>query len=88
MKYQKVKVKQQVKTNYLRAIVTGLFCSGVIGSAQALDATDNTKANPKTKTTKKVHCYGINACKGKSDCHTAKMHVQVKMHVKDKAGNS
>ncbi len=75
MKYQKVKVKQRVKTNYLKAIVAGLFCSGVIGSAQALDATDTSgksKASPKAKTAEKVHCYGINTCKGKSDCHTAK----------------
>ena len=73
MKYKKVKIKQQVTTNYLKAIVAGLFCSGVVGSAQALDATDTSGATTtsKAKTTQKVHCYGINACKGKSDCHTA-----------------
>ena len=72
-KYKKVKIKQQVTTSYLKAVVASLFCSGVVGSAQALDATDTSGATTtsKTKATKKVHCYGINTCKGQSDCHTA-----------------
>ena len=72
-KYKKVKIKQQVATSYLKAVVAGLFCSGMVGGAQALDATDTsgTATTSKAKATQKVHCYGINACKGQSDCHTA-----------------
>lgn len=73
MKYQKVRVKQHIKTNYLRAIAAGLLCSGVIGNVQASDVkTDSKTTTTKAKATEKVHCYGINACKGKSDCHTTK----------------
>ena len=71
-KYKKVKIKRQVTTNYLKAVVAGLFCSGMIGNAQAQDTKTESKATTTTKAAEKVHCYGINACKGKSDCHTAK----------------
>ena len=71
-KYQKIKVRRQVKASYLKAIVAGLFCSGVIGNAQVSDIKTDSKVKVKSKTAERVHCYGINACKGKSDCHTAK----------------
>lgn len=71
-KYKKIRIRQ-TKANYLKAIVAGLFCcSGIIGNAQAQDTKTEPKATTTTKATEKVHCYGINACKGKSDCHTAK----------------
>ena len=70
-KYKEIRMKP-VKSSYLKAIVAGLFCSGMIGNAQAQDTKTDSKTTATTKATERVHCYGINACKGKSDCHTAK----------------
>ena len=64
---QQNKTKQLLKRDYLKAVVAGLFCStlGTVGNAQ------ESKSPTTTTTSSKVHCYGINACRGQADCHTA-----------------
>ncbi len=42
----------------LAAAAAGFFATGFIGTAAAADEA-------------KVHCVGVNGCKGKSDCKTA-----------------
>ena len=70
-KHPQNKAKQPLfKKDYLKAVVAGLFCStlGSVGNAQENKPT----ATPTTTAPSKVHCYGINACRGQADCHTAK----------------
>jgi hypothetical protein len=49
---------QKVSGAALAAAAAGLFMSGVVGTAAAAEAG-------------KVHCVGINGCKGKSECKTS-----------------
>lgn len=42
----------------IAAMAAGLFTSGVVGVAQAADSD-------------KVHCHGVNACKGQGACGSA-----------------
>ena len=63
------KKERSFKQDYLKAALAGLFCSsiGVMGHTQET----TTSSTASTSAQAKVHCYGINSCKGKSSCHTA-----------------
>ncbi len=66
-------MKTANKSFIVQAALAGLFSMAVTASAQAdaPKASDKPMANkkaPAKKGPEKVHCFGINTCKGKSEC--------------------
>ena len=58
MDSDKRKTMKKVSGAALAVAAAGLFLSGTAATVSAAD-------------TAMVHCYGVNACKGQSDCKTA-----------------
>ncbi|MCW5626331.1 MAG: hypothetical protein KIT73_16575 [Burkholderiales bacterium] len=58
MNETKRKAVKTLSGTAVAAIAAGLFMGGMVAPAAAADEA-------------KVHCMGVNACKGKSDCKTA-----------------
>ena len=57
------------KTLVVQAALAGIFSMAMTTSAQTDPAAPATKkAAPAKKSAEKVHCFGINSCKGKSEC--------------------
>ncbi len=70
-------MKTLKKPLVVQAALAGLFAVALAGSAAAEDApkTDAAakpapvkKAHKKMAAAEKVHCFGVNSCKGKSEC--------------------
>ena len=53
-----------VKTGVSAATTAALLAIAAVNAAPAMAADQHADA-------KKVHCYGVNSCKGMSDCKTA-----------------
>jgi uncharacterized membrane protein len=48
-----------------------LLSAAVAGIIGGLAVSNNAEAKDAKKKEKKIHCGGVNECKGKSECHTA-----------------
>lgn len=56
------------KSMIVEAALAGLFAAAFVVPAAAADQPAARKAASKKKGAEKVHCFGVNACKGTSEC--------------------
>lgn len=54
------------KSLFLTAAIAGMMTASFAGAEEA-----KTKGEAKSAEAETVQCYGVNSCKGKSECHTS-----------------